>query len=71
MYTVLVFLPQVATASTTGELNIVTGTLDSDYRGVRSDCPEDCSVCEGAGAYFSDFSFIDGDVYIVGQLGEK
>lgn len=57
----------MATVSATGNVTYVTGSLDSNYIGIRSECPDDCAVCEGVDAYFSDFSYIDGDVYIVGK----
>ena len=53
----------MATVSTTGDLSYLA-TWDLD---VRAECPDECLVCQDVEDYFNAFSYIDGDVYIVGK----
>ena len=64
------FFLQVATASVTGDVSYIRTTWDpSVYLGVVSQCPdEECLVCEGFEVNFRNFSYIEGDVFIVGML---
>lgn len=58
----------VGSLSTQGvlSLSIDQSPMTGPYRDVKALCPEDCLVCQRFETNFRNFSYIDGDVYIVG-----
>ncbi|KAL8604641.1 hypothetical protein ACOMHN_013421 [Nucella lapillus] len=55
----------VGSVKADGKLDYSAG-LDGVYVGVKSQCSAECLVCEGVETNFKNFTFIQGDLYIVG-----
>ncbi|XP_076434694.1 uncharacterized protein LOC143274691 [Babylonia areolata] len=56
----------VATVSADGNMTYLNTWVPGEYIHVKSECTDGCLLCEGIDANFKNFTFIPGDLYIVG-----